>query len=98
MATESYGEVMTKAAEPRRNTSGLARDIEILELLGGPEAVKNHGLGVVRVSQLTGRDKAVVSRSLATLADAGLVDRNDATLSYSLGSRLYSLAARTSES
>ncbi len=89
---------MTKPPEPRRNTSGLARDIEILELLGGPEAMKNRGLGVVRVSQLTGRDKAVVSRSLATLADAGLVDRNETTLSYSLGSRLYALAARTSES
>lgn len=89
---------MTNPQEPRRNASGLARDIEILELLGGPEAMKNRGLGVVRVSQLTGRDKAVVSRSLATLADAGLVDRDEATLTYRLGPRLYSLAARTSES
>ncbi len=98
MATTGYGMEMAQSAEPRRNSSGLARDIEILELLGGPEAMKNRGLGVVRVSQLTGRDKAVVSRSLATLADAGLVDRDESTLSYSLGSRLYSLAARTSDS
>jgi DNA-binding IclR family transcriptional regulator len=98
MATTSYGWGMTKATEPRRNASGLARDIEILELLGGPEATQLRGLGVVRVSQLTGRDKAVVSRSLATLADAGLLDRDETTLTYRLGSRLYSLAARTSES
>jgi DNA-binding IclR family transcriptional regulator len=89
---------MTNPPEPRRNASGLARDIEILELLGGPEAMKNRGLGVVRVAHLTGRDKAVVSRSLATLADADLVDRDEVTLTYRLGSRLYSLAARTSES
>ncbi len=89
---------MMNAPEPRRNASGLTRDIEILELLGGPEAIKNRGLGVVRVSQLTGRDKAVVSRSLATLADAGLLDRDETTLSYRLGCRLYALAARTSES
>lgn len=89
---------MTKAVEPRRNASGLARDVEILDLLGGPEASQNGGLGVVQVAQLTGRDKAVVSRSLATLADAGLVDRDETTLSYRLGSRLYALAARTTES
>jgi DNA-binding IclR family transcriptional regulator len=97
MATAAYGGRMT-TAEPRRNASGLARDIEILEVLGGPEAAQNRGLGVVRVAQLTGRDKAVVSRSLATLADAGLLDRDEATLSYRLGPRLYSLAARTTES
>ncbi|HEY2557640.1 MAG TPA: IclR family transcriptional regulator [Diaminobutyricibacter sp.] len=89
---------MTTPAAPRRNASGLARDIEILDLLGGPEAAQNRGLGVVRVAQLTGRDKAVVSRSLATLADAGILDRDEASLTYRLGSRLYALAARTSES
>ncbi|MBI5160937.1 MAG: IclR family transcriptional regulator [Micrococcales bacterium] len=83
---------------PRRNSSGLARDIEILEVLGGPEATQNEGLGVIQVAQLTGRDKAVVSRSLATLADAGLLVRDEVTLGYRLGARLYALAARTSES
>ncbi|WP_374008313.1 IclR family transcriptional regulator [Leifsonia sp. LS-T14] len=89
---------MTPQTEPRRNASGLARDIEILELLGGPEAMQNHGLGVLRISQLTSRDKAVVSRTLATLADAGILERDEATLTYRLGSRLYALAARTTES
>ncbi|WP_285135498.1 IclR family transcriptional regulator [Microbacterium sp. lyk4-40-TSB-66] len=88
----------TPSSGPRRNSSGLARDIEIIELLGSAEAVAAAGLGVSRVAQLTGRDKAVVSRTLATLADAGLLDRDDSTLAYRLGSRLYALAALTVES
>lgn len=88
----------TPTKAPRRNSSGLARDIEIIELLGSAEAVAASGLGVSRVAQLTGRDKAVVSRTLATLADAGLLDRDDSTLAYRLGSRLYALAALTAES
>lgn len=83
---------------PRRNVSGLGRDIEILEVLGSAESVASGGLGVTRVAQLTGRDKAVVSRTLATLADAGLLDRDESTLSYRLGSRLFALAALTVES
>lgn len=82
----------------RRNSSGLSRDIEIIEVLGGAEAAASDGLGVVRVAQLTGRDKTVVSRSLATLADAGLVDRDPRSLNYRLGSRVFALAARSAES
>lgn len=81
----------------RRNSSGLARDIEVLELLGGPEAQAGDGLGVMRIAQLTGRDKGVVSRLLATLADAGLVDRDPDSLNYRIGSRMFALAARTTE-
>ena len=80
----------------RRNASGLARDIEVLELLGGSEAAQA-GLGVSRIAQLSGRDKAVISRTLATLADAGVVDRDPVTLNYRLGSRVFALAARTME-
>ncbi|AGW42096.1 IclR family transcriptional regulator [Leifsonia xyli subsp. cynodontis DSM 46306] len=87
---------MTTRETPRRNSSGLTRDIEILELLGSAEAGEA-GLGVVRVAQLTGRDKAVISRSLATLADAGLLERDERTLTYRLGPRLYALAGRTVE-
>lgn len=90
MATE-------RRSGPGRNSSGLGRDIEILELLGGPESVTNGGLGVSRVAEVTGRDKAVISRALATLADVGLVTRNGATRSYRLGPRLFALAARTRE-
>lgn len=88
---------MSGEKAPRRNASGLSRDIEILEILGGAEAVELGGLGVLRVSQLTGRDKAVISRSLATLADAGLVERDESTLGYRLGARLFALAGRTLE-
>ncbi|MDR2322937.1 MAG: IclR family transcriptional regulator [Microbacterium sp.] len=89
---------MPPQSAPRRNSSGLARDIEILDLLGGGEAMREGGLGVLRVAQLTGRDKAAISRALATLADAALIERDDATQLYRLGGRLYALAARTLES
>jgi DNA-binding IclR family transcriptional regulator len=82
---------------PRRNGSGLVRDIEILDVLSGPEALQAGGLGVVRIAELTGRDKTVISRTLATLAYSGLIARDSTTLSYRLGSRLYALAARTAE-
>ena len=99
MATTIYCDAMTvETTTPRRNSSGLARDIEILELLGGAEADAAGGLGVMRIAQLTGRDKAVISRSLATLSDAGLLDRDPATMNYRLGSRVFALAARTLES
>ncbi|MFD4643434.1 IclR family transcriptional regulator [Lentzea sp. NPDC058436] len=81
----------------RRNSAGLARDIEVLEVLGRPEAVQSGGLGVVRIATLVGRDKTVVSRTLATLAESGLVDRDQDTQAYRLGSRLFALAARTAE-
>ncbi|GGA68374.1 IclR family transcriptional regulator [Pseudoclavibacter endophyticus] len=81
----------------RRNASGLARDVELLDVLGSPESLRADGLGVVRVAELTGRDKAVVSRSLATLAEAGFVERDPATQAYRLGARIYALAAHTRE-
>ncbi len=82
---------------PRRNAAGLARDIALLDVLAGPEAAQSGGLGVSRLAELSGRDKAVVSRVLATLADAGMVDRDPETLAYRLGYRLYALAAQTAE-
>ena len=83
---------------PRRNSAGLRRDLELLEILGSPEAESAGGLGVVRVAELAGRDKGGVSRTLATLADSGLVSRDTVTQSYRLGYQLYALAARTLES
>lgn len=108
MATAAYAEPVsitqppsraTSPAAPaaRRNSSGLARDVEILDLLAGPEAQREGGLRVLRIAELLGRDKAVVSRALATLADAGLLDRDPERLTYHLGARLYALAARTGE-
>lgn len=81
----------------RRNSSGLARDVAILDLLGEAESSGDGGLGVLRVAELLGRDKAAVSRALVTLADAGLVSRDAGSRTYHLGSRLFALAARTSE-
>jgi DNA-binding IclR family transcriptional regulator len=88
---------MSGAAAGRRNSAGLARDVELLDLLAGQEALRAGGLGVSRLAELTGRDKAAISRAMATLADAGLVARDPDTLAYHLGSRLYALAARTNE-
>lgn len=82
----------------RRNAAGLSRDLDVLEVLGTPEALRAHGLGVNRVAELTARDKGQISRTLATLADAGFVDRDRATSKYRLGFQLYSLASRTAES
>lgn len=86
-----------QARSGRRNSSGLTRDVEILELLGDAEAFRNGGLTMSRIAELTGRDKAVISRALATLAEAGLVDRDDTTLSYRVGGRIYALAGRTAQ-
>ncbi|WP_022884591.1 IclR family transcriptional regulator [Glaciibacter superstes] len=83
---------------PRRNSAGLRRDLELLEVLGSLESESAGGLGVVRVAELAGRDKGVVSRTLATLAEAGLVSRDPVTQNYQLGYQLYALAARTLES
>ena len=81
----------------RSHTSGLARDLEVVEVLSSAEAFTLGGLGVKRVSELTGRDKGQISRVLGTLAATGLVDRDPKTRKYSLGHRFYSLSMRTRE-
>lgn len=81
----------------RQHSSGLRRDLELLQVLGGPEAQQHGGLGVVRIAALAGREKTQVSRALATLAEAGLVERDESTLGYRLGWRLYTLAGQTFE-
>lgn len=88
---------MPHPISPRRNASGLARDLEILELLGSPCALDADGLGVSDVARATGRDKAVASRTLATLADAGFLERDPQTRAYRLGTRVYALAALTAD-
>ncbi len=88
----------TTATGPRRNSAGLRRDLELLEILGSPEAEAAGGLGVLRVAQLAGRDKGQISRTLATLGESGLVARDPVTQNYRLGYQLYALAARTLES
>ena len=85
----------SQGAGPRRNSAGLARDVDLLDALA---AAGGEGLGVLRLAEVVGRDKAAVSRALATLAQAGLVERDEATRAFRPGPRLYALAARTAES
>ncbi|MGN6333815.1 MAG: IclR family transcriptional regulator [Motilibacteraceae bacterium] len=82
----------------RTNSTGLRRDLELLEVLESDEAWRAGGLGVLRIAELVGRDKSQVSRALSSLAEEGIVERDGASLAYRLGWRLYALAARTQES
>ena len=81
----------------RRNAAGLRRDLEVLEVLGSHTSIKEHGLGVNKVAELTGRDKGQISRTLSTLSDAGFVERDRSSAKYRLGFQLYAMAARTKE-
>src|ERR671915_914328 len=77
--------------------TNLRRELAILTVLGGEEAVEDGGLGVVRIADLIGREKSQVSRTLKVLAESGFVDRDAATLQYRLGWRFFALAARAGE-
>ena len=77
--------------------TNLRRELAILTVLGGEDAVEDGGLGVVRIADLIGREKSQVSRTLKTLAESGFVDRDAATLQYRLGWRFFALAARAGE-
>ena len=77
--------------------TNLRRELAILTVLGGEEAVQDGGLGVVRIAELIGREKSQVSRTLKVLAESGFVDRDAATLRYRLGWRFFALAARAGE-
>src|SRR4028118_699114 len=81
----------------RVKETNLRRELAILMVLGGEEAVENGGLGVVRIADLIGREKSQVSRTLKTLAESGFVDRDPSTLHYRLGWRFFALAARAGE-
>lgn len=87
---------MTPPLGKRLNSSGLVRDLDLLDLLASRDAVAT-GLRVTELAERSGRDKAVVSRTLATLAEAGLVQRDPETRAFRLGPRLFALAARTTE-
>src|SRR5919112_2001251 len=77
--------------------TNLRRELDILSVLGGDEAVEDGGLGIVRIAGLIGREKSQVSRTLKILAESGFVDRDTATLKYRLGWRFFALAARAGE-
>ncbi|MEU8636422.1 IclR family transcriptional regulator [Amycolatopsis sp. NPDC048633] len=88
---------MNRSDDTRHRGHGLRRDLDLLEALASPEARRTGELGVVRLSQLTGREKSQVSRALKALAEEGVVERDPDTLGYRLGWRLFSLVARTVE-
>ena len=79
------------------HTSGLARDLEVLELLGTRGAWEDGGYGVQQIAHLLGRDKGQISRVCQTLLKSGLLNRDRATKRYTLGHHLYALAMRTQE-
>ncbi len=79
------------------HTSGLARDLEVLELLATRQAWEGGGYGVQQIAHLLGRDKGQVSRVCQTLLQSGLLNRDRGTKRYTLGHHLYALAMRTQE-
>lgn len=79
------------------HTSGLSRDLEIIELLGSRESWENGGFGVQQISNILRRDKGQISRVCQTLLKTGLINRENGTKRYTLGHRLYALAMRTQE-
>lgn len=79
------------------HTSGLARDLEVLELLGTKGAWEDGGYGVQQIAHLLERDKGQISRVCHTLLKSGLLNRDRATRKYTLGHHLYGLAMRTQE-
>ncbi|WIX77895.1 helix-turn-helix domain-containing protein [Amycolatopsis carbonis] len=68
---------------------GLRRDLDLLEALASTEAQRAGGLGVVRLAEVTGREKSQVSRALKALALEGVVERDPDTLRYCMGRRLF---------
>src|SRR5699024_11185462 len=84
------------SGQQRTHTSGLRRDIAILDALASEES--DGGMRVSQIARITARDKAQVSRVLTTLGNEGLVKRDTENGKYRLGWKLYSLAAKSVES
>lgn len=78
----------------RAGSSGLRRDLELLQALASDEARQRGGLGVVRLAEMLQREKSQVSRALRALEKVGLVERDLETREYRLGWLVFGLAAR----
>jgi DNA-binding IclR family transcriptional regulator len=81
----------------REPAVAVRRAVALLLVLAGDEALDVGGLGVKRLSELTGNEISRVSRTLEVLADSRLVERDPASLAYRLGWRFYALAARAGQ-
>ena len=78
----------------REPSVAVRRAAALLLSLGNDESLDAGGLGVKRLSELTGNEISRVSRTLEVLAELGLVDRDASTRAYRLGWRFFALAAR----
>jgi IclR family KDG regulon transcriptional repressor len=81
----------------REPSVAVRRAVALLLTLGNDESLDAGGLGVKRLSELTGSEISRVSRSLEVLSESGLVDRDPATRAYRLGWRFFALAARAGQ-
>jgi DNA-binding IclR family transcriptional regulator len=81
----------------REPAVAVRRAVALLLTLGGDEAIEAGGLGVKRLSELTGTEISRVSRTLDVLSDSRLIDREPDTLAYRLGWRFFALAARAGQ-
>jgi DNA-binding IclR family transcriptional regulator len=81
----------------REPAVAVRRAMAILEALGGDEALEAGGLGVTRLSELTGNEISRVSRTLDVLAETRLVERDPESLVYRLGWRFFAIAARAGD-
>jgi IclR family transcriptional regulator, KDG regulon repressor len=81
----------------REPAVAIRRAVALLLTLGGDEALQAGGLGVKRLSELTGNEISRVSRTLEVLSEAGLADRDPASRAYRLGWRFFALAARAGQ-
>ncbi len=84
----------SKRGRVKAVSSGLCRDLALLDALASDEARARGGLGVTQLTQLVQRDKSQVSRALRALEEMNLVERDADTRQYRLGWRLFGLAAR----
>jgi DNA-binding IclR family transcriptional regulator len=99
MGNQSNGDLKRRPAASQRGrvkpaSSGLIRDLALLEALASDEAHTRGGIGVVRLAQLVERDKSQVSRALRALESVDLVERDPITRQFRLGGRLFGLAAK----
>jgi IclR family transcriptional regulator, KDG regulon repressor len=81
----------------REPAVAVRRAVALLLTLGGDEALQAGGLGVKRLSELTGSEISRVSRTLEVLAESRLVDRDPETRAYRLGWRFFALAANAGQ-
>jgi DNA-binding IclR family transcriptional regulator len=82
---------------PSATSTGFSRDLDLLDAIAAATARQHGGVRLTDLAVSTGREKSQVSRALSRLESAGLVVRDRRTREFTLGWRLYQLAALTAE-